>query len=58
MKLLVPYFTIDPAPDNEKVLIPKIEKGEFVILHGPRASGKSTRVYRLKSQLEKEYHVL
>ncbi|CAI2173708.1 10196_t:CDS:2, partial [Funneliformis geosporum] len=44
------YF-VDPAENNEK-LIELICEGEYVLLHGPRASGKSTRALRAMDQLE------
>ncbi|GES85313.1 P-loop containing nucleoside triphosphate hydrolase protein [Rhizophagus clarus] len=44
------YF-VDPAENNKK-LIELICEGEYVLLHGPRASGKSTRALRAIDQLE------
>ena len=35
-------------------LLNKIRDGEFVALHGARASGKTTRVFRVMEQLEEE----
>jgi hypothetical protein len=50
------YYYVDPAlqVENDKCL-GMIERGEFVMITGARASGKTTRVERLKSQLREEY---
>ncbi len=45
------YFYLDPAPMNEKVLIPAVHAGQFIVLHGPHAAGKTTRVERLRVQM-------
>ncbi|CAG8459020.1 4837_t:CDS:2 [Cetraspora pellucida] len=46
------YF-IDPKKES-RPLLEKIQEGQFVALHGPRASGKSTRVLQLQDQLNNE----
>ncbi|RIA91896.1 hypothetical protein C1645_875149 [Glomus cerebriforme] len=46
------YF-VDPLSSSGP-LLNKIRNGEFVALHGARASGKSTRVFRVMEQLEEE----
>ncbi|CAG8821836.1 21692_t:CDS:2, partial [Racocetra persica] len=43
------YF-VDPTEQNIP-LLESIYRGEFVALHGPRASGKSTRMLQLQDQL-------
>jgi hypothetical protein len=50
------YYYADPAlqVENDKCL-EKIRRGEFVMLTGARASGKTTRLERLMSQLREEY---
>ncbi|CAI2200524.1 7512_t:CDS:2, partial [Funneliformis geosporum] len=47
------YF-VDPL---SVPLLNKIRNGEFVALHGARASGKSTRVFRVMEQLEEEDYI-
>ncbi|CAG8693607.1 14592_t:CDS:2 [Funneliformis caledonium] len=51
------YF-VDPAETNEK-LIELICEGEYVLLHGPRTSGKihSTRTLRAMDQLEEKGYI-
>ncbi|CAG8769663.1 2587_t:CDS:2, partial [Cetraspora pellucida] len=46
------YF-VDPTKQNAP-LLESIHRGKFVALHGPRASGKSTRALMLKEQVQKE----
>jgi hypothetical protein len=46
------YF-VDPLPLSDP-LLNKIREGDFVAMHGSRASGKSTRVFNVIEQLEKE----
>ncbi|CAG8604203.1 12284_t:CDS:2, partial [Ambispora gerdemannii] len=46
------YF-VDPTEQNVP-LLELIHRGEFIALHGPRASGKSTRVLQLQDQLNKK----
>ncbi|RHZ47929.1 hypothetical protein Glove_564g63 [Diversispora epigaea] len=47
------YYYVDPTEQN-RPLFELIRRGEFVALHGPRASGKSTRVLQLQDQLNKK----
>ncbi|RHZ81155.1 hypothetical protein Glove_123g146 [Diversispora epigaea] len=47
------YF-VDPIEEN-RPLIKKIQEGNLVALHGPRASGKSTRVYQIQEQLKNDF---
>ncbi|RHZ88674.1 hypothetical protein Glove_21g216 [Diversispora epigaea] len=47
------YF-VDPIEESYP-LLEKIQKGQFVALHGPRASGKSTRVYQIREQLKNDF---
>ncbi|PKY35817.1 hypothetical protein RhiirB3_396436 [Rhizophagus irregularis] len=44
------YYYADPAKTNTE-LLNSILEGKFVALHGPRSSGKTTRVYRIMQQL-------
>ncbi|CAG8831202.1 16349_t:CDS:2, partial [Cetraspora pellucida] len=46
------YF-VDPIEES-RPLLEKIQEGQFVALHGPRASGKTTRALMLKEQVQKE----
>ncbi|PKC67992.1 hypothetical protein RhiirA1_457766 [Rhizophagus irregularis] len=46
------YF-VDPLELSEP-LLNNIRKGEFMALHGARATGKTTRVFRVMEQLEEE----
>ncbi|CAG8648719.1 4353_t:CDS:2, partial [Cetraspora pellucida] len=43
------YF-VDPTEQNAP-LLESVHRGEYIALHGPRASGKSTRVLQLQDQL-------
>jgi hypothetical protein len=47
------YFYLDPS----NILLPKIFAGEYIMLYGARASGKTTRAYAAQKQLG-EYSVL
>ncbi|CAG8719616.1 9956_t:CDS:2, partial [Funneliformis mosseae] len=49
------FYYADPAETNIE-LVNKILEGEFVALHGPRASGKSTRIYRTMQQLTERHN--
>ncbi|CAG8648821.1 6443_t:CDS:2 [Funneliformis mosseae] len=49
------FYYADPAETNFE-LVNGILKGEFVALHGPRASGKSTRVYRTMQHLTERHN--
>ena len=46
------YF-VDPLALSEP-LLNNIRKGKFIALHGARATGKTTRVFRVMEQLEEE----
>ncbi|CAG8598194.1 2444_t:CDS:2, partial [Ambispora gerdemannii] len=46
------YF-VDPTEQNAP-LLESVHRGEFIALHGSRASGKSTRVLQLQDQLNKK----
>lgn len=52
------YFFVDPSPQNNTLLLPNILKGGWILLHGPRASGKTTRVFKLFDQLQPQYMML
>ncbi|CAG8594597.1 10798_t:CDS:2, partial [Cetraspora pellucida] len=47
------YF-VDPIEES-RPLLEKIQEGQFVALHGPRASGKSTQVLQLQEQLKNDF---
>jgi predicted AAA+ superfamily ATPase len=47
------YYFIDHKERNVK-LLEMIEKGEFIALHGPRASGKTTRMFQIQEQLQEK----
>ena len=44
------YF-VDPSEGN-RTIIEKINEGTYLLLYGPRASGKSTCILCLQEQLE------
>ncbi|CAG8633175.1 2954_t:CDS:2, partial [Paraglomus occultum] len=46
------YF-VDLKEQN-KLLLKRIQAGEFIALHGPRASGKSTQALMIQEQLQEE----
>ncbi len=46
------HLFVNPAKENEAVLMPAITKGKFVMLHGARGSGKTTRVMYMRQQLQ------
>ena len=46
------YF-VDPLALSDS-LLNNIREGEFMALHGARATGKTTRVFRVMEQLEEE----
>ncbi|CAG8619703.1 10732_t:CDS:2, partial [Funneliformis caledonium] len=46
------YF-VDPTEES-RLLLEKIHRGQFVALHGPKASGKSTRVLHIMNYLHKQ----
>ena len=49
------YYCLDPAEQSQtKILIDAVTRGEFRLLSGARASGKSTRLFRLRELLEAE----
>jgi hypothetical protein len=54
------YFYTDVKEQNKELLLPSIESGSYVVLHAPRASGKSTRMDAAVEQLEEtgKYTVL
>lgn len=49
------YYFVDPAEENRRILLPGIYNGAFLMLYGPRGSGKSTRVYRAIEQLSNDF---
>nr|CAG8434217.1 15002_t:CDS:2 [Entrophospora candida] len=49
------YF-VNPTEES-RPLLEKIHEGQFVALHGARASGKSTRVHQIQKQLNNEGYV-
>jgi hypothetical protein len=50
------YYYADPAlQEDKKKILNMIRNDEFVMLLGAKASGKTTRLARLKSQLKMEY---
>jgi hypothetical protein len=49
---------LDPAARNTEILLPRIDSGENVLLYGARASGKTTRAFRMQEQLQQKYSVL
>ncbi|CAB5352550.1 unnamed protein product [Rhizophagus irregularis] len=49
-------YYVNPI-NQSKELIDLIHKGEYVLLHGPRASGKSTRTLQIMDYLEEEGYV-
>lgn len=52
------HYFVDPLKHEEqKLLYNEIERRSFIILCGTRASGKSTRVMRTISELEKNNYV-
>eukprot|EP01128_Nolandella_sp_AFSM9_P007600 TRINITY_DN421_c0_g1_i1.p1 TRINITY_DN421_c0_g1~~TRINITY_DN421_c0_g1_i1.p1 ORF type:complete len:618 (+),score=126.91 TRINITY_DN421_c0_g1_i1:76-1929(+) len=46
------YYYLDPALGNEELLLPHVREGNYVMLYGARASGKTTRAFRAMEQLE------
>lgn len=52
------YFFDDPAPVNESKLLPSVRGGAYVMLYGPRAAGKSTRMLRACEQLGHDFFVM
>jgi len=49
-------FFVDPREHNIP-LLDKIELGEYVLLHGSRASGKSTRTWVAMEQLHDKGYI-
>ncbi|CAG8636563.1 15587_t:CDS:2 [Funneliformis caledonium] len=49
------YF-VDPLTLSEP-LLDRIREGEFMALYGARATGKTTRVFRVMEQLEEEGYI-
>eukprot|EP01124_Arcella_intermedia_P037273 TRINITY_DN9941_c0_g4_i4.p2 TRINITY_DN9941_c0_g4~~TRINITY_DN9941_c0_g4_i4.p2 ORF type:complete len:294 (+),score=32.24 TRINITY_DN9941_c0_g4_i4:29-910(+) len=49
------YFYVDPRPTNEKILLPRIRQGDYIMLYGARGSGKTTRAFAAEKQLENEF---
>jgi len=49
------HYKVDFAPQNEEVLVPRVDEGAYVMLYGPRASGKTTRLNTLVEQLKGRY---
>jgi hypothetical protein len=49
------YYCLDPAEQCQtKILTDAVMRGEFLTLSGARASGKTTRLFRLRELLEDE----
>eukprot|EP01128_Nolandella_sp_AFSM9_P007604 TRINITY_DN421_c0_g1_i5.p1 TRINITY_DN421_c0_g1~~TRINITY_DN421_c0_g1_i5.p1 ORF type:complete len:618 (+),score=132.83 TRINITY_DN421_c0_g1_i5:76-1929(+) len=46
------YYYLDPALGNEELLLPHVREGNYVMLYGARASGKTTRAFRAMEQLQ------
>lgn len=51
------HFVV-PTTETNLELYERIEKGEYVMLHGPRAVGKSTRMVQACDDLNTQYHCL
>eukprot|EP01104_Vermistella_antarctica_P009763 TRINITY_DN253_c0_g1_i1.p1 TRINITY_DN253_c0_g1~~TRINITY_DN253_c0_g1_i1.p1 ORF type:complete len:468 (-),score=77.12 TRINITY_DN253_c0_g1_i1:458-1861(-) len=49
------HYKVDFGPQNEEILVPRVDEGAYVMLYGPRASGKSSRVNTLMEQLKERY---
>lgn len=49
------YEVLDPKEENEKNLLPSIRVGSYIMLHGARGSGKSTRAFRAIDQLKESF---
>ena len=49
-------FFVDPSAGNV-ILLEKIENGQYPLLIGPRASGKSTRVMCVMEELHKKGYI-
>ena len=47
------YYFVDQKERNV-TLLEMIEKGEFVALHGSRASGKTTRTLQIQEQIQEK----
>jgi len=46
------FFFLDPAENSQtKDVLRAVEDGEFLLVSGARASGKSTRLFRLRELL-------
>jgi energy-coupling factor transporter ATP-binding protein EcfA2 len=52
------FFYMDPSASNSKILLPHIDKGEFIMFYGARGSGKTTRIFRMQEQLQENYAVI
>ncbi len=52
------YYYISLADSVKNLLVPKIQKGGYIMLYGPRAASKTTHLNELKEQLEKDYCVV
>ena len=52
------YFCADQRLNVDKLIIPSVKQDSFVLLHGPRASGKSTLCDVATSRLSEEFTVL
>lgn len=51
------HFVV-PTTETNLELYERIKKGEYVMLHGPRAVGKSTRMVQACDDLKTQYHCL
>jgi hypothetical protein len=50
------YYIVDPATqDGTRQCLERLENGEYVMLMGPRASGKTTRLIGLMSELQTKF---
>lgn len=48
------HFYVDPAPWNEKNLLPSLERGGFFTLLAPSQTGKTTKCTRLIEMIKKD----
>ena len=52
------YYFLDPAEQSQNSLVVEAAmRGEYILLTGARASGKSTRLFRLRELLEEKGYI-
>jgi predicted AAA+ superfamily ATPase len=51
VSLKYPYYVAEPI--GEEAYLNKVLNGEIVVVAGPRASGKTTRMFQLVLELQK-----